>query len=146
MTTMTPETISTIRESWSAIVPMAQTAAASFYDNLFDLDRSLRTLFSKTDMVAQHRQLVAAISSVVSSADNLQTIVPTLHHLGVRHAQYGVTPAHYDTVATALLRTLEQGLGDAFTPEVRAAWTVAYALIAGVMQEGAADAAAMAAA
>ena len=117
MITMTPETICTIRESWSLIVPTAQVAAASFYDNLFDLDPSLRSLFSKTDMAAQHRQLVEALTAVVANADDLETIAPTLRRLGARHAQYGVTPQHYDTVATALLRTLEQRLCQAFRPE-----------------------------
>ncbi|MEL6963311.1 MAG: globin family protein [Pseudomonadota bacterium] len=146
MITMTPETIITIRESWSTIVPTAQVAAENFYSNLFDLDPSLRRLFSTTDMAAQHRLLVEALTAVVANADDLQTIAPTLSRLGARHAQYGVTPRHYDTVGTALLRTLEQGLGSAFRPEVRAAWTVAYAIVAGVMQDGAKDMAAMGAA
>ena len=46
--------------------------------------------------------------------------------LGRRHAGYGVRPEHYDTVGAALLWTLEQGLGDAFTDDVRAAWAEAY--------------------
>jgi hemoglobin-like flavoprotein len=139
MTTMTPETVRAIRSSWSMIAPMADVAAVCFYDNLFDLDPSLRPLFSKTDMATQHQKLVAALMAVVSSLDDLSTIVPTLRSLGQKHLQYGVTGAHYDTVAIALLRTLEQALGDEFTPEVKAAWTVAYALIAGVMQDGADD-------
>jgi nitric oxide dioxygenase len=57
--------------------------------------------------------------------------------LGNRHAGYGVTDAHYDTVATALLWTLEQGLGEGFTPDVREAWIETYAILANVMQNGA---------
>jgi nitric oxide dioxygenase len=57
----------------------------------------------------------------------------------VRHAGYGVTAAHYDTVATALLWTLGQGLGDAFTPEVETAWVAAYTLLATTMQAAAAE-------
>lgn len=119
------------------IAPMADEAAARFYDNLFDLDPSLRPLFSKTNMATQHQNLVAALMAVVTSLEDLSTIVPTLRGLGRKHRHYGVTPVHYDTVATALLRTLEEALGDEFTPEVKAAWTVAHALIAGAMQEGA---------
>ncbi len=43
---------------------------------------------------------------------------------------YGVKPVHYRTVAKALLWTLEQGLKDDFTPEVKKAWTVVYTLLA----------------
>jgi hemoglobin-like flavoprotein len=48
-----------------------------------------------------------------------------------------VRTAHYDTFGAALILTLEQGLGAAFTAEARAAWIDLYALIARTMQEGA---------
>ena len=60
-----------------------------------------------------------------------------MKQLGQRHAGYGVTPAHYDTVAGALLWTLEQGLGPAFTPDVKAAWTAVYGVLATTMQSDA---------
>jgi hemoglobin-like flavoprotein len=52
-----------------------------------------------------------------------------------------VAAADYAPVAEALLWTLAQGLGDAFTPETREAWVAAYTVLAGQMLE-AADAAA----
>jgi hemoglobin-like flavoprotein len=63
----------------------------------------------------------------------------------VRHVGYGVTDAHYGSVGAALLWTLGQGLGEAFTDEVRDAWAAAYTLLAGVMQTGAAASRAQAA-
>jgi nitric oxide dioxygenase len=50
---------------------------------------------------------------------------------------YGVTDAHYDTVAVALLETLEKGLGPGFTPAVREAWTTTYTTLATVMKDAA---------
>jgi len=44
---------------------------------------------------------------------------------------------HYATVGDALLWTLAHCFGPAFTAEVRVAWTAAYQLLAGVMQEAA---------
>jgi len=41
---------------------------------------------------------------------------------------------HYDTVGAALLWTLENGLGQAWTPEVAAAWTELYELLSGIMR------------
>jgi hemoglobin-like flavoprotein len=49
-----------------------------------------------------------------------------------------VKPEHYDTVAAALLWTLEQGLGDGFTPDVREAWTTVYGVLATTMKDAAA--------
>ena len=45
--------------------------------------------------------------------------------------------SHYDTVGAALLKTLEQGLGDAFTPPVKAAWAEVYSIMAGIMMSAA---------
>jgi hemoglobin-like flavoprotein len=64
--------------------------------------------------------------------------VPVVEDLGRRHAAYGVTDDHYDTVGAALLWTLEKGLGDAFTAEAREAWTTVYGLLASTMKNAAA--------
>jgi len=75
----------------------------------------------------------------VSGLERLEKLLPAVQALGRRHAGYGVKDEHYATVAAALLWTLEQGLGDGFTPEVREAWTTAYLALAGVMQQAAAE-------
>jgi nitric oxide dioxygenase len=48
-----------------------------------------------------------------------------------------VTPDHYDTVGSALLWTLEKGLGEQFTDDVREAWTAAYTLLSSTMIDAA---------
>jgi hemoglobin-like flavoprotein len=57
--------------------------------------------------------------------------------LGRKHAEYGVIDVHYDTVRSALLWTLAQGLGADFNHEAEAAWVAAYDLLAGVMKDAA---------
>lgn len=69
----------------------------------------------------------------------MEAILPAVEDLGRRHVAYGVKDAHYDPVGAALLWTLEQGLGDAFTPPVRDAWTQTYVTLAGAMKQAAAD-------
>ena len=46
-----------------------------------------------------------------------------------------MTPEHYGAVGAALLHTLDTGLGEAFTPEVKSAWTETYDLLSGVMMD-----------
>ena len=67
----------------------------------------------------------------------IDQIVPAVRALGARHVGYGVRAEHYAVVGTALLWTLEQGLGAAFTPAVRDAWAAAYRALAGVMVDAA---------
>ena len=134
---MTPENQVLVRDSFAKVVPIAPQTAALFYGRLFTLDPSLKPLF-KGDMTEQGRKLMATIGTAVANLDRLETIVPAVQDLGRRHASYGVQPTHYDTVASALLWTLGQGLGDAFTQPVKAAWTEAYTILATVMMDAAA--------
>lgn len=129
-----------IRESWAMLEPLTYSVTTVFYAKLFELDPSLRTLFPY-DLFEQKQAFGKTIGAVVRTLDELDRLTPLLRHLGERHAVYGVRPRDYDTVAEALLWTLEQGLDDAFTPQVEGAWTKLYDIMATTMKEGAAQAA-----
>ncbi len=130
-----------VQETFALVEPIAEEAAAIFYDRLFDIAPPMRELF-KGDLAEQKRKLMATIKVAVAGLDDPERLVPVVQDLGRRHKDYGVKDADYGTVGDALLWTLEQGLGPAFTPDVRAAWTAVYMLLAGVMTEAANAAAA----
>jgi hemoglobin-like flavoprotein len=129
--------IALVQSSWEQVLPIADTAAKLFYARLFEIDPSLQPLFTKTDMAEQRKKLMQMITVAVRGLENIDELLPAIEALGRRHSGYGVIDAHYETVGTALLWTLEQGLGPAFTPEVRSAWTETYTVLAAVMQRGA---------
>lgn len=133
---MKPETISAVQATFAKVEPIADKAAVLFYGRLFELDPSLKPMF-KGDMSEQGAKLMRMIGIAVRGLTDLDSIVPAVQNLGVRHVAYGVKDEHYDTVGAALLWTLEQGLGDDFTPEVKQAWTDVYTLLAQVMQDAA---------
>ena len=133
---MTPRQIDLIRASWAAVEPISDDAARLFYDRLFALDPSLRALFP-ADLREQKRKLLGTLAFAVGALDRPAELLPAVERLGMRHAGYGVRPAHYATVGQALLWTLEAGLGEAFTPEVRAAWVAVYDTLATTMQAAA---------
>jgi hemoglobin-like flavoprotein len=137
---MTEEQQALIRDSFAKIAPSAEAVAAMFYGRLFELDPTLRPLF-KGDMAAQGRKLMTMIATAVANLHQLNTVIPAVQHLGEQHLRYGVKDADYDTVGSALLWTLGQGLGDDFTPAMRQAWTECYVTLAGVMQAAARSAA-----
>lgn len=138
---MTPKQISLVQGTWESVLPISQVAATIFYDKLFAADASLRPLFT-SDLEEQKKKLMTMIGVAVNSLHRLEDIVPAVQALGRRHHGYGVQPTHYATVGTVLLATLEQGLGPAFTPEVKEAWATAYSVLARTMQQSAATAAA----
>lgn len=136
---MNSEQVKLVQGSFAKVLPIADTAADLFYTRLFELDPSLRRMFP-TDMAGQKRQLMLTLKFAVNSLSRLYELVPAVQALGRRHAGYGVKNEHYNTVGAALLWTLEQGLGEAFTPEVKAAWIAVYTLLANTMQQAAAEA------
>jgi len=129
---MTPQQVAEVQASFAKVAPIADQAAALFYGRLFETAPETRALFAG-DMHIQGQKLMAALATVVNSLDRIEAVIPVAQDLARRHIAYGVQPGHYALVGAALLWTLEQGLGDQFTPGVRTAWTAAYAALSGVM-------------
>ena len=133
---MDQNTINQVQSSWKSVEAISPQAAALFYSNLFTADPSLKQLF-KADMTVQGKKLMQMIGAAVGKLNDLDSLVPILNSLAVRHVRYGVKDAHYDTVGVALLKTLEQGLGPTFTPGVKQSWTTVYQTMSGVMRDAA---------
>jgi len=129
---MTPQQIELIRQSFPMVVPIRDRAAALFYESLFSIDPSTQPLF-QGDMTMQGAKLMAAIGSMVRALHQLDQVTENLRGLARRHVGYGVAEAQYKSVGTALLWTLEQGLGAEFTPELKEAWAALYEFVSGVM-------------
>ncbi len=137
---MTPEQIEMVSSTWKQVLPISDKAAELFYGRLFEIAPEVKPLF-KSNMEEQGKKLMQMINTAVNNIEHVDKIIPALQDLGKRHVGYGVSEDHYTMVAEALLWTLEQGLGDAFTEEVKAAWTETYMTLAGVMIEAAKEAA-----
>jgi hemoglobin-like flavoprotein len=129
---VTPLQIELVQTSFQKVVPIAGTAADLFYDRLFEIAPDVRPVFP-ADLGDQKKKLMAMLATAVTNLHRVEAILPAVQALGQRHKGYGVTTAHYAPVGAALLWTLEQGLGDTFTPEVKAAWTEAYTTLSGAM-------------
>ena len=127
-----------VQETWEKVRPIAPQAAEIFYAKLFEMDPSLKPLF-KGNMDDQGAKLMKTLGIAVGGLSNLGSIVPVVQELGKRHVTYGVKKQHYATVGGALLGTLQAGLGEAFTPEVKEAWTEVYSALSSIMIDSSAD-------
>ncbi len=132
---MEANTVTLVQESFKKVKPIASTAAKIFYTKLFELDPNLKPLFPSEEeaMKVQGNKLMTMLGAAVAGLSNLEALIPVLKDLGKRHVAYKVEASHYDTVGAALLSTLEAGLGDDFTPEVKEAWTSVYGTMSSVM-------------
>jgi hemoglobin-like flavoprotein len=129
---MNPTQIKLVQDSFSKVAPISEAAAVIFYDRLFEVAPSVRTMFPD-DMTEQRKKLMGTLAVVVNGLSNLEAILPAASALAKRHVNYGAKAEHYPVVGGALLFTLEKGLGEAWTPDVADAWTAAYGTLSGYM-------------
>jgi hemoglobin-like flavoprotein len=139
---VTPERERLVRESWKQFEPTAYRFAQAFYDHLFELDPATQRLFAATNIEAQGQKFWQMLAEIVRVLDEPDELVGQVAALGRRHVGYGVSDEDYEIVGAALLWTLEQALGSAFTQDIRDAWSEAYLVLATVMRRAAARASA----
>jgi hemoglobin-like flavoprotein len=125
-----------IRASFENLLPVQETATALFCGRLSALDPELGVLFK--DQMKQ-QSLMAVMGTVVDNSRCLRGLFPALRDLGRRQDGYGVVDRDYDTVAAALIWTLEQALGADFTAETRKAWMVCYRILSDEMKFAASE-------
>ena len=134
---MTAVQIGLVQDNFARVQSIAPLAARLFYERLFTIDPSLRTMFGG-DLGEQGKKLMQILCVTVNALRHIDQILPAVEEMGRRHAQYGVRNEHYATVAAAFLDTLEDTLGKAFTTEAEDAWLAMFEVVAGAMQRGAA--------
>jgi hemoglobin-like flavoprotein len=129
---MIPDQIKLVQQSFAKVAPISEQAAVIFYDRLFEIAPSVKSMFP-ADLTEQRKKLMATLAVVVNGLGNLESVLPAASALAKRHVSYGAEAEHYPVVGAALLWTLEKGLGDAWTPEVAGAWSAAYGTLSGFM-------------
>lgn len=122
-----------LRQTFEGMVPLPKRFGLQFYDRLFELDPRLKSLFTG-DPERQATMLVNALTLAVLRLLDDDRASRAVHDLGLRHRDYGVSDADYDTFGEALVWVFEQRLGDQFTPELREAWGEAWSAIATAMR------------
>jgi hemoglobin-like flavoprotein len=96
----------------------------------------VRPLF-RSDIGVQARKFSDMLAVIIAGLDDFDGQRPILRAMGLRHAGYGVVPAHYASVAAALLWALGHMLNPEFSPEIKSAWTAFIEEVSATMQEGA---------
>src|SRR5262245_3501489 len=130
--TMDQKTIILVQSTWEHVVARVPQAAALFYHHLFAADPSLLPLFTGP-LEEQGKKLMQMLDVAVGTLNDLETLVLMLQRLAKRHVAYGVKEVHYHTAGAALLKTLAEALGEAFTPAVSEAWAEVYGVMAAIM-------------
>jgi hemoglobin-like flavoprotein len=125
---MTPEQIDLVRRSFDAIWPVRRKLANRFYSRFFELAPDARRLFPD-DLERQHLKLMDMIAAIVGALEQRELFQSLIKHAGRQHAQFGVQLSHYDAFRDALVSSLSEQFGPAFTPELRDAWLTLYSAV-----------------
>jgi nitric oxide dioxygenase len=129
---MTPEQVTLVQDCMRRLTPELPALAHRFYARLFAEHPSLRALFT-TEPTAQERKFSDELAAIVTAASDFGAFVERASRLGGSHQEYGVRVAHYGQVRRALLGAFAEALGEAWTPELEAAWSGAYDMLAEAM-------------
>lgn len=131
--------IDALETSFDLVAPRGEELVEIFYARLFDVAPAVIPLFASTDIKRQQAMLLAALVLLRKSLRDLDAVVPTLRQLGARHVGYGARPEHYPVVGDVLIAAMAEVAGDAWGPRFAQAWGEAFAVVAGVMLEGAGE-------
>ena len=134
-------------DTYRLVGPISETVADLFYRRLFEERPQYRGLFPE-DMAKQKRKFMMMLTFITKSLDWTEDqwkdevapeddLLLVVLALGRRHhSLYKIPEDAYEPVEGALLWALDQGLGAAFTPELRLAWTKLYRILATSMRMG----------
>jgi hemoglobin-like flavoprotein len=123
--------LSLIQKNLDELKDRLPEARVSFYEKLFLIDPSVKSIFSGIESL-DHSKFVNMLSTL-ARAKNLDKIAIAIQSLGKRHANYGVSPYHFESVRQCLMAVLREFLGEQLTTEAQQAWCEVFDEVTGLM-------------
>ncbi|MER6566456.1 globin domain-containing protein [Streptomyces sp. NPDC001093] len=135
---LSEQSAATVRATLPAVGAAIGEITERFYARLFAAHPELlRDLFNRGNQAsgAQKQALAGSIAAFATHLVNHPDQRPDamLGRIAHKHASLGVAPEHYPIVHEHLFAAIADILGEAVTPEVAAAWTEVYWLMANAL-------------
>ena len=118
---MKKEDIARVQATWHTIESVKRVAAELFYVKLFELDPTLKLLFSD-DLKLREQKFMQLMDATINGLERADVLMPAVRELGIRHPLFGDSDEHHGSVAAALMWTLEKCLRKDLTPALKSAW------------------------
>lgn len=106
-----------------------------FYRRMFEHNPELKNVFNMGNQQTGKQQAALAMA-VLAYAENIEdpsVLVPAVTKIGHKHVSLDIRPEHYAIVGRHLIASIGEVLGEAATPALLEAWTVAYGQLATLM-------------
>ncbi len=128
------KTIDIIKSTVPALKAHGLDITKTFYQNMFDQNPEVAPLFdmAKQQSGEQPKALALTILAAAQNVDNLDSIMPVVERIAMKHCDCGVKEEHYPIVGKHLLAAIKEVLGEAATDEMIEAWAKTYEVIATV--------------
>ncbi|GGN84697.1 hemin transporter [Streptomyces albiflavescens] len=135
---LSEQSAATVRATLPAVAGAIDEITERFYEGLFTAHPELlRDLFNRGNQAAgtQRRALAGSIAAFATYLVDRPDERPDamLQRIAHKHASLGIAPEQYEVVHEHLFAAIAEILGDAVTPEVAAAWTEVYWLMANAL-------------
>lgn len=127
---------SLVKESFAYVESDAGKATAYFYGRLFASNPEMRALFPLA-MDRQREHFFHALSQLVWSLDCPEQMAAFLREVGRDHRRFGVTAKHYPEFMAALMATVREFAGPAWSDEAAEAWQAVLDVVTRTMLEAA---------
>ena len=128
-----------IQASFDRVAPMHETAARRFYARLLEIAPEVQPLL-RHELAGQGRMFMATLAMLVRGVRDIPALLLVAAGMAERYVTFGARPEQLPELGEALMDTLAGALGEAFTPETRAAWSEAYGALSGAMTAATASA------
>lgn len=135
---LTAEEIALMRSSVAMVGPHAGDMTVYFYAILFARHPEVRALFPD-NLDVQRDRLLRGLLQIVDLVDDPENLIRFCGRLGRDHRKFGALDGHYPAVGECLLASLARYAGPAWSPELAAAWTHGYGVVAQVMMHAAGE-------
>jgi len=133
--------VAELRQSFETMIEREPELTRRFYEIFFERYPQVMPLFGRNSRVRQEQMLAQALGALLDHLDDASWLGNVLPALGAKHVAYGVTDEMYGWVGECLLAAMAAASGPDWSPALEAAWTSAYGAVAGLMLQGAREAA-----
>ncbi len=106
-----------------------------FYARMFKAQPELKNIFNMANQAngKQKSALANAVLAYAENIDNPGVLMGVLKGIGTKHRSLNIQPDQYKIVGEHLIASIGEVVGEAATPEILDAWTVAYYQLAEIM-------------
>lgn len=129
----------TQKELVTATVPILREhgvlLTSHFYQRMFIHNPELKHVFNMGNQQNNKQQtaLALAVLAYAEHIDNPSVLMPVIDSIGQKHTSLDIRPEHYQIVGRHLIAAIGEVLGEAATPALLDAWTIAYTQLAQIM-------------